>query len=209
MPRDGKPTRDKILKHSKDLVLERGFSGMSIDMIIQRSSISKGTFLYHFKTKNDLATSLMDEYIQQDEKERVKALKHVEGIKDPLERLLAFIQVFIDAFEKLDAPFPGCLYASYSYEPVLFDQEIMKGITDAFHRWEHTIDGMIIEIEQQYDSVIPIDKKALALHFTAIFEGAFIMSKALNDAKVTANQLKQYQNYIKLLFKKPNPQSKA
>src|SRR6056297_624569 len=202
MPRDGKPTRDKILKHSKDLVLERGFSGMSIDMIIQRSSISKGTFLYHFKTKNDLAMGLMEEYIQQDERERIEALKHVEGIKDPLKRLLAFIQVFIDAFEKLNEPFPGCLYASYSYEPVLFDQGIMKGITDAFYRWQHTIEAMITEIQEQYSSVMPIDKKSLALHFTAIFEGAFIMSKALNDAKVTANQLKQYQNYIELLFKK-------
>ena len=202
MPRDGKQTRNKILRHSKELVFERGFSGMSIDMILQRTGISKGTFLYHFKTKNGLARGLMDQYIEHDDRDRSEALQLVHGIKDPLDRLLAFVQVFIDEFEKLKAPFSGCLYASYIYEPEQFTDEILQDISSAFHRWRTTIEEMIDEIYELYEPAIKVDKTALAFHLSIIFEGAFVLSKAVNDSQMTANQLKQYKNYIELLFRK-------
>jgi len=202
MPRDGKPTRDKILKHSKDLVLERGFSGMSIDMIIERAGISKGTFLYHFKTKNDLAKGLMAEYIAQDTADRTNALKDVGDISDPKERLLAFIQVFIDQFDKLKEPFSGCLYASFSYESMLFSKEIIQDISNSFYEWQITLEEMLDEMSRHYQPAIEVDQKELALLLSTIFEGAFVVSKAINNASVVPEHLRQYRNYIDLLYVK-------
>lgn len=202
MPRDGKPTRNKILDHSKDLVLERGFSGVSIDMIIERSGISKGTFLYHFKTKNDLAKALLDEYIAFDQQERENALKHVGSISDPLKKLVAFTQVFIDQYKDLKEPYSGCLYASYSYEPELFPKEVLERIKVALNEWELTVNEMLEQIYVEYKPTIKVSRGGLANHFSTVFEGAFVVSKATNNAGLVAEQLKQYQNYIKLLFAK-------
>ena len=202
MPKDGKPTRDKILKHSKDLVLDRGFNGTSIDMILERTGISKGTFLYHFRSKNDLARALMDEYIVHDDQDRKKALLATSKIDDPLERFLAFIQVFIDDMEKLTEPYSGCLYASYTYEPGQFDTEIRQKIVEAFIEWEHTIGGMLDLIYAKYKPQMEVDKKTLATLFSTVFEGALIVSKATNDALLTASHLKHFKNYIELLFRK-------
>jgi len=33
-----------------------------------------------------------------------------------------------------------------------------------------------------------------------IFEGSFILSKSVNEAKTVARQLSHYHNYLKLLF---------
>jgi hypothetical protein len=35
----------------------------------------------------------------------------------------------------------------------------------------------------------------------AVFEGAFILSKSLQEADITVQQLRHYKNYIELLFR--------
>jgi len=40
----------------------------------------------------------------------------------------------------------------------------------------------------------------LSDQFVVIFEGAFVVSKALNDSDITAKQLQHLKNYLELLF---------
>jgi len=59
MPKDGSATRDSLLDAAQSLILERGFSGMSLDDIVKQVGITKGAFFYHFKSKNDLGKALI------------------------------------------------------------------------------------------------------------------------------------------------------
>ena len=59
MGKKGSKTKEKILDMAQELILQKGFSGSSIDEIIEKSDITKGGFFYHFSGKNDLACSLM------------------------------------------------------------------------------------------------------------------------------------------------------
>ena len=143
MGRDGKPTRDKILAESKTLIFENGFSGTSIDQILQRTGITKGAFFYHFKTKNALARALIEEYAKEDILHMNQALEKTENLKsDALERLLGFIQEFIDMMSGLSEP-PGCLYASYTYEPSQFDKETLQHISETILKWRDTMQQLI------------------------------------------------------------------
>jgi hypothetical protein len=38
-----------------------------------------------------------------------------------------------------------------------------------------------------------------------VLEGAFILAKAMNDARMASEQLRLYRNYIELLFAAPAP----
>jgi len=201
MGRDGKPTKDKILTESKALVLENGFSGTSIDQILERTAITKGAFFYHFKTKNELAKALIKEYAREDKAERDRGLNETEPLKeDPLNRLLQFIQGYIDMMSDLKETHAGCLYASYIYEPNYFSDEIKGYISESILLWRNTFQLLLNNVLEKYKTTVEVDIQSLADLFTVTFEGSLIVSKALGETDITAKQLKHLKTYFELIF---------
>lgn len=200
MPKDGKPTRDKILAESRALIYEHGFAGTSIDMILEKTGITKGAFFYHFKTKNHLAKTLIEEYAREDKSHLEHGLEETEQFEDnPTERILAFIQVFIDGMSKLEEP-PSCLYASYTSERKQFDEETKELIKSSILEWRETFIDLLVKAKIREKSPIEIDVPSLADQFVVIFEGAFIVSKARNEPDISSNQLVHLRNYLKFLL---------
>ena len=62
----GQQTRENILACAEGIILQRGYSGTSIEDIIREAGITKGGFFYHFDGKSDLAKKLMLRYLEQD-----------------------------------------------------------------------------------------------------------------------------------------------
>ncbi|NAY90523.1 TetR family transcriptional regulator [Muricauda sp. JGD-17] len=205
MGRDGKPTRNKILAESKELIFENGFSGTSIDQILERTGITKGAFFYHFKTKNLLAKALIEEFAREDIHHMNEVLKATEHLKeDPLARLLQFIQEFIDTMSGLTEPHT-CLYASYTYEQNQFDEQTLNHIAETLLTWRATMTQLIKAVLREYDPKVKIDLQSLADHTLVIFEGAFMVSKALQGGDLTADHLKHLKTYFELLFQPKSP----
>ena len=201
MPKDGNKTKIRILDETTQLVLENGFAGTSIDQILERTALTKGAFFYHFANKAELALKLMEYFVEKDMQELQDSLRETEHFSEnPRERLLAFVQRFINIFRELDTPYAGCLYASYVYEPEQFSQEIKDAVAAAILRWREALAGLIKQASLSTQPKTAIDPESLADLFTVILEGSFITSKALNDPKLTAHQLKHYKNYFELLF---------
>lgn len=201
MARDGKPTRDKILAESRNLVLKNGFSGTSIDNILEKTGITKGAFFHHFKTKNILAKALIEEFAREDISYMTMALEKTEPLKgDALNRLLQFVQEFIDMFKDLSEPPPGCLYASYLSESDRFDDEIREFISSTFLLWRNTFELLLHQVLEENDTNIEVDITSLADLLVVIFEGSYVVSKAVNEADLTAKQLIHLKNYFQLLF---------
>ena len=205
MARDGKPTRDKILTESRALILKNGFSGTSIDNILEKTGITKGAFFYHFKTKNLLAKALLEDFAREDISYMNEALEKTEPLKgDALQRLLQFIQEFIDMISDLSEPPPGCLYATYLSENNQFDKEIWEFISTTILLWRSTLELLIHNVLEENDTKIEVDITSLADLLVVIFEGSYVISKALNEADLTAKQLTHLKNYFQLLFDSKN-----
>lgn len=87
MPRDGTQTRNKIMDAAQQMVLNVGLSGTSVDKVINRAGVTKGTFFYHFKTKHDLAAALIERYADEDENHFTDAMEKAEQLaRDPLQQ---------------------------------------------------------------------------------------------------------------------------
>jgi TetR/AcrR family transcriptional repressor of nem operon len=202
MGRDGKATRDKILEESKALIYGNGFAGTSVDLILQKTGITKGAFFYHFKTKAELALVLVNDFATLDLHELDRVMLATEKYVDqPKQRLLAFVQFFIDMFSSLESP-PNCLYASVSNEQNQYSKEIKDVVAQTMLKWRTALALMIDSVLETHTPKIAFDKVALADHFNVILEGAFIMSKAINDPTLAAKQLLHYKNYLDLIFNK-------
>lgn len=200
MGRNGKPTREKILAESKALIYENGFAGTSVDLILQKTGITKGAFFYHFKTKADLAYVLVNEFASADIQELSRVLDATKPYaENPKERLLEFVQYFINMFAELNE-LPNCLYASVSNEQNQYSKEIKDVVAGTMIKWRKALEELIDAALKTHTPRIEFDKAALADHFTVVLEGAFIYSKAINDSKVTAKQLQLYKGYLDLIF---------
>ena len=136
MPRDGTLTRNKIMDVAQNMVLDVGLSGASVEKVIDEADVTKSTFFYHFKTKHDLAAALIERYATDDRHHYEDAMEKAEQLsRDPLQQLLIFVGLFIEMTDKLEEPFPGCLYAAYCYQSGAISIDIMSTIKEMMLLW--------------------------------------------------------------------------
>lgn len=200
-PRAGAPTREKILDASEGLILEHGYAGTSIEQIIEAVGMTKGTFFYHFKTKNDLARALIERFASADARLLAENMARAEKLSnDPLQQLLVFVGLFLEMAEQLEEPYPGCLFASYCYESGHFDEETMAVVERAMLAWREVLGAKLRAAAEACPPKVTVDLDSLADMLTVVFEGAFILSRTLKEPKAFAEQLRHYRQYLELLF---------
>lgn len=200
MARDASDTRQKILDAAKGLVLERGYAGTSVDDIQKAAGISRGTFFYHFSTKDDLARSLMERHAQEDHDLTEEIMARAEKLaSDPLQQALIFLALHEEMLDEVGPD--GCLFASYSYEAGLFDDETHALIMGALEHWRRLLGGKLEEAMKKHRPVVPdADPYLLADLASGVLQGAFIMRRALRDGGLMSRHLRQFRGYLELLF---------
>ena len=77
-------TRMQILQAAASLIQERGFESATVDSIVEKADMSKGTFYYHFKSKDEVLMALGVLYMMETSQVIDKRLRNEE---DPLEIL--------------------------------------------------------------------------------------------------------------------------
>jgi len=201
MARDGTATRNRILDTAEAMILEQGYSATSIDKLVAQAGVTKGSFFHHFDSKAVLALTLVERFARADldlfEQNRARAEKLS---RDPLQQVLILIGLYQEMMEGLTAPYPGCLFASYIYEADLFDDSTLAVIQDAYLHWRTNLGAMFEQAAAVYPPRAEVDFAHLADMFTGMLEGAFIMSKTLQEPQLVAQQLTLYREFIELLF---------
>ncbi|WP_300299862.1 TetR/AcrR family transcriptional regulator [Ferrovibrio sp.] len=201
MARDGTATRTAIMDAAQALILETGFSAASVDAVIARAGITKGTFFYHFKTKADLALALVQRDAAHDAALLEANMARAEALsRDPLQQILICMGLYEEELDKLTAPYPGCLYATFIYEAQLFDDQTLAVARAVFSSWTTRILGKLEAVMKLYRPRLPVDLKTLAEMSLVQAEGAYILSKVQRDPKAVAAQFRHYRNYLELLF---------
>lgn len=60
-----KNSKEKILQKALELFNDKGFTNVSIRLIATELNISHSNLIYHYKTKNDIATALHNELLEK------------------------------------------------------------------------------------------------------------------------------------------------
>jgi TetR/AcrR family transcriptional repressor of nem operon len=197
----GEDTRKRILDTAQELILVRGYGGMSVDQLIGELGMTKGAFFHHFKSKRQLARTLIgrfaDEGVALFRNSLARAMKYSD---DPLQQVLIIIRQYEEIFEGLSEPYEGCLLAAYVYEMQQFDEDIREVINAEFRLSRKELTRLLRAAAKKYPLRIEVDLPSLADGFMSLFEGAFILEKALQEPGITRRQLRHYRTYIELLF---------
>lgn len=186
---------------AEGLILDRGFAGTSVQELIGRAGMTKGTFFYHFDTKQDLAHTLVERYAAMDRRHLEEGMARAEREhEDPLEQMVAFVRGFEEEAEALTEPYPGCLFASYCYQHGLFDERTLELVDEAVLLWRRRLTGKLREVAERHPPRHDVDLEALADMLWVIFEGAFILSRTLDEPQAVARQLAVYRVTLRQLF---------
>ena len=92
----GQKTRSDILMAGARLFSLHGYSETSLNDILESTSISKGAFYYHFKSKRDLASSVLEKLREEYEKE---IFEPVRAQADPAGRIKILLELLSELSE--------------------------------------------------------------------------------------------------------------
>ena len=205
MRKDGIATREKILDAAQVLILERGYAGMTVDLVLAKVGITKGAFFHHFKTKDDLARALLERFADYDAEVYRDTRARAEKLSDdPLQQVLIFIRLFEQMFSGLVTPYPGCLFASYLYELQQFGDDTRSMICDSFASWRQLLREKFEAVVRQVPA--PQSGQYGPPSRRVYGRAGRRVHHQQGDERAAgsrAEQLRLYRNYIELLFDAP------
>jgi len=202
MSAKGESTRERILEAAEKLILEKGYAGTTLDDVLKATELTKGAFFHHFKGKAELARAVAERYGQNDIALFKDFASRAERLTDdPLERVLIFLKLFEDFLDDLKAPFPGCIFASYTHESGQFGPEIRDFVQRGLDLWVDLYEARFAELIAVRPPARPVTARTLAEMIASIIEGSFVMANAENDPTWAQRQSAAFRGYLEMLFR--------
>ena len=97
---------------------------------------------------------------------------------------------------------PGCLFVSFIYESGLGGDGVDDVVQRSIREWRGRILAKLEAIARR-PSFPPVDLPSLADQVFTIFEGAFLLARALDDPTALRRQLEHLRHYVELLAGRP------
>jgi TetR/AcrR family transcriptional repressor of nem operon len=197
--------KDKILEAALMLIRAKGYSATTVDDLCAASDVTKGAFFHHFKNKDDLAVAAAEHWSKVTGEVFEAAPYHRNA--DPLQRLLGYLEFRKQLLRGEVAEFT-CLVGTMVQETFDSSPEIRAACEASISGHAAKIESDIAEAMRQHGIRASWTAKSLALHTQAVLQGAFILAKAKDDAKVAAASIDHLRRYIELLFDPNNQKGK-
>jgi TetR/AcrR family transcriptional repressor of nem operon len=199
----GEATREKIVAAAERLILSKGYAGTTLEDILAATKLTKGAFFHHFTGKGDLARAVVERYAETDFALFKSWSERADRLSDdPLQRVLIFLKLFEEYLDGLGKPFPGCVFASYTYESRQFGPEVHDYIRVRLRGWVGLYEKKLAALIKARPPVRTATARGLAEMIATIVEGGFVMANALGDARWLQRQSAEYRGYLELLFPK-------
>lgn len=100
MARGGNDTIERLYEAAIELIGEHGYTGTTVDEIVAHAGVAKGTFYYHFDSKLELVTAVIDDGLQR----LAASFKHeAEGAQGSEETLRALVRAELSYIQRYRA----------------------------------------------------------------------------------------------------------
>lgn len=176
--------KQEIISITRDVIHSKGYQATSISDILQAAHIGKGQFYHYFSSKHDLGLAVVEDLIQEWDKELIHGILQTE--EEPaakLNRMLDWAIAYHAGMEKK----PGCPVGNLAIEMSEHDEFFRIKIHHFFERWIGAVEMILDEMikQNQLDSNIDANKNAQAM--IAMIEGGILLMKNQQDISLLKN----------------------
>ena len=184
----------------------RGYSATSVDTIVQRAGVAKGSFYHAFKSKEELALAALEDYA-------IKGWQAVASgpyreIQDPIDRALAFVDFLELSSEALWSH--GCLLGSVAVEVADSHPDLIERVNGLFQRFEEKFvqifaPALAARNEELGSGQLAsnVSAQELAVHLLAVIEGSIITARSHFEQQHLQDGIRHFRNYLALLLGRP------
>jgi AcrR family transcriptional regulator len=175
--------RGQLIRESARLFREKGFEATSVRDIAAATGLQSGSWVYHFKTKQDILAAVMEEGLQ-------RALERIEAIGreqlSPREHFRALLRAHLDTILAPGQDFIPVLL----YEWRALEQKSRPRVVELQRRYEAVWDKVIKQLQRSGEWVQPtrIDRLLMfgALNWMAHWyrpDGPFDVTQLADEAE--------------------------
>jgi TetR/AcrR family transcriptional regulator, transcriptional repressor for nem operon len=194
--------REKILDAAFRLVRTKGFTATTVDDLCSAAGVTKGAFFHHFESKEALGVAAANHWSKVTSALFAEAPYHKH--KDPLERVLAYIQFRRDILRGELAEFT-CLVGTMAQETHQTSRAIAEACNASISGHAATLEPDIAAAMRNCGmnpdgSSAGWSAASLALHTQAVLQGAFILAKAKGGPAIAEESVDHLSRYVRLLF---------
>ncbi len=189
-------TKETIVNVADQLFYENGYENTSFADIAERVKISRGNFYYHFKTKDEILSAVIERRIA----DRAAMLHQWEhDASDPLSRITCFIKIQIVNQAKIMAF--GCPVGT---------------LTNELSKLEHPLKGEAVKLLTLFGDWLKAQFEAAgcgenssdyAMHLLARSQGVATLSAAYNDAAFVQREVDDMRAWAKARIDEANQTS--
>jgi TetR/AcrR family transcriptional regulator, transcriptional repressor for nem operon len=189
--------KTKILDSAQSLMVEKGFVASTVDDICAKAGVTKGSFFYYFKDKEELGKSVALHFAccQQ---EMIQESCCPQDEPDPLKRIYNLLDLVHESSN--DPQNKGCLIGIFSQELSESHPNIRKVCEKIFNGFIAELKKDFTQAKEKYAPKASFKPEELAEYFLATIQGSLILMRARKDPKVIQRSVKQYKEYVKILF---------
>ena len=189
--------RGQLLDAAQQLILSKGFPATRVDEICDAAKVTKGSFYHHFKSKDELASALIDHYF--DTLTEGLCSGSWQDCDDPIERLQAFLDSVM-AVVRGPLLRRGCLLGSFALDLSETHPDIRSEIEDRLQQLANVLEPLIRNAFRNRRIKGPPNAPALARQFVSVLQGAIVMSKAYNDHGKVAEGVRCYRAMLEAML---------
>jgi TetR/AcrR family transcriptional repressor of nem operon len=203
---DKSSAKTKILDAALMVIRTKGYAATTVDDLCAASDVTKGAFFHHFKSKEDLGVAAVQHW--SDVTGELFATAPYHRHADPLKRVLGYLEFRKQLLTGNVADFT-CLVGTMVQETFESSPAIRAACDASISEHAAKIEADIAEAMRQHGIRAQWTAKSLALHTQAVLQGAFILAKAKDDAKIAAASIDHLRRYIECLFNPVSPKGKG
>ena len=167
----GESTRRRIIEQAAPILNQRGFSGCSMQDIMDATGLEKGGIYRHFSSKEELAGEAFLYALEQAVKNRTDGLEHLSGA-------LARLQYLIHRFVETPSPIPGgCPLLNTAVEADDGNPLLRKLVRHAFADWAKRLAAIIHQGIESGEIRSDVSAEQTADTIIAALEGGLVLSR--------------------------------
>ena len=190
-------SKTKLLDSALQIIRAKGYAATTIDEICHNAGVTKGSFFYHFKSKDDLALAAAAHWALMTEGLFAAAPYHQSP--DPLERLLGYVdfrgQILRGALHEYTCLLGTLVQETYATHPDI-RAACDRGMSS--HIAELTRD--IKAARQLYAPKAVWSADSVGYFIQSVLQGSFIFAKAKQSPDVVRENLAHLRHYLEGLF---------
>lgn len=196
--RKGERTRQAIIEKTAVLFNEKGYASASMADVTAATGIQRGGIYNHFAGKEELARASFAYATRRISRRLQRALR---GVTDPVERLLALLDVFVDLYTG-DRPFPnGCPVLNTAIEAKGEWADLRDDARRAADKLRRLVSDTVRDAKERRLLSSTVDSEEMTTIVIGMLEGGVLLT-VLYDTPVhlerAAAHLRSYIEHVRI-----------